>query len=574
MGTPADIMLGAATRAASGLVRQSIAGNVSKALPAVANQRQFSVTPAVDGHKGQVVSVIGAVVDVQFDEGLPGILNALTVVGREPKLILEVAQHLGENTVRTIAMDGTEGLVRGNVVEDEGLPISIPVGQETLGRIINVIGDPIDERGPIPTDKRQSIHAEAPDFDEMSVEQEILVTGIKVVDLLAPYCKGGKIGLFGGAGVGKTVLIMELINNVAKAHGGFSVFAGVGERTREGNDLYHEMIEGGVISLKDKTSKVALVYGQMNEPPGARARVALTGLTIAEDFRDEEGQDVLLFIDNIFRFTQAGSEVSALLGRIPSAVGYQPTLATDMGSMQERITTTKKGSITSVQAIYVPADDLTDPAPATTFAHLDATTVLSRAIAELGIYPAVDPLDSTSRIMDPNIIGEEHYKIARGVQKILQDYKSLQDIIAILGMDELSEEDKLTVARARKIQRFLSQPSRSPRCSLATPASWSPWNRPLKDSKRSSQANMTTCRRSLSTWSETSQKSDRRQRDWRLRLPTNFFCVYFFIFVFLLCNCNTEPLYSKHPIPLWKPQLFMFLLCIYGSKNKKLCLER
>jgi len=458
MGTPADIMLGAATRAASGLVRQSIAGNVSKALPAVANQRQFSVTPAVEGHKGQVVSVIGAVVDVQFDDGLPEILNALTVVGREPKLILEVAQHLGENTVRTIAMDGTEGLVRGNVVEDEGLPISIPVGQETLGRIINVIGDPIDERGPIPTDKRQSIHAEAPDFDEMSVEQEILVTGIKVVDLLAPYCKGGKIGLFGGAGVGKTVLIMELINNVAKAHGGFSVFAGVGERTREGNDLYHEMIEGGVISLKDKTSKVALVYGQMNEPPGARARVALTGLTVAEYFRDQEGQDVLLFIDNIFRFTQAGSEVSALLGRIPSAVGYQPTLATDMGTMQERITTTKKGSITSVQAIYVPADDLTDPAPATTFAHLDATTVLSRGVAERGIYPAVDPLDSTSRIMDPNVIGHEHYGVARDVQKLLQDYKSLQDIIAILGMDELSEEDKVKVARARKIERFLSQP--------------------------------------------------------------------------------------------------------------------
>merc|ERR1712088_120611 len=458
MGTPADIMLGAATRAASGLVRQSIAGNVSKALPAVANQRQFSVTPAVEGHKGQVVSVIGAVVDVQFDEGLPEILNALTVVGREPKLILEVAQHLGVNTVRTIAMDGTEGLVRGNVVEDEGLPISIPVGQETLGRIINVIGDPIDERGPIPTDKRQSIHAEAPDFDEMSVEQEILVTGIKAVDLLAPYCKGGKIGLFGGAGVGKTVLIMELINNVAKAHGGFSVFAGVGERTREGNDLYHEMIEGGVISLKDKTSKVALVYGQMNEPPGARARVALTGLTVAEYFRDQEGQDVLLFIDNIFRFTQAGSEVSALLGRIPSAVGYQPTLATDMGSMQERITTTKKGSITSVQAIYVPADDLTDPAPATTFSHLDATTVLSRAIAERGIYPAVDPLESTSRIMDPNVVGENHYNIARRVKKLLQDYKSLQDIIAILGMGELSAEDKLTVQRARKIQRFLSQP--------------------------------------------------------------------------------------------------------------------
>merc|ERR1719297_346086 len=357
-------------------------------------------------------------------------------------------------------MDGTEGLVRGNVVEDEGLPISIPVGQETLGRIINVIGDPIDERGPIPTDKRQSIHAEAPDFDEMSVEQEILVTGIKVVDLLAPYCKGGKIGLFGGAGVGKTVLIMELINNIAKAHGGFSVFAGVGERTREGNDLYAEMIESGVIKLGDQAtdSKCTLVYGQMNEPPGARARVGLTGLTVAEHFRDQEGQDVLLFVDNIFRFTQANSEVSALLGRIPSAVGYQPTLATDLGGLQERITTTKKGSITSVQAIYVPADDLTDPAPATTFAHLDATTVLSRAIAELGIYPAVDPLDSTSRIMDPNIIGEEHYKIARGVQKILQDYKSLQDIIAILGMDELSEEDKLTVARARKIQRFLSQP--------------------------------------------------------------------------------------------------------------------
>merc|ERR1712055_101470 len=458
MGTPADIMLGAATRAASGLVRQSIAGNVSKALPAVANQRQFSVTPAVEGHKGQVVSVIGAVVDVQFDEGLPEILNALTVVGREPKLILEVAQHLGENTVRTIAMDGTEGLVRGNVVEDEGLPISIPVGQETLGRIINVIGDPIDERGPIPTDKRQSIHAEAPDFDEMSVEQEILVTGIKVVGLLAPYCKGGKIGLFGGAGVGKTVLIMELINNVAKAHGGFSVFAGVGERTREGNDLYHEMIEGGVISLKDKTSKVALVYGQMNEPPGARARVALTGLTVAEYFRDQEGQDVLLFIDNIFRFTQAGSEVSALLGRIPSAVGYQPTLATDMGTMQERITTTKKGSITSVQAIYVPADDLTDPSPATTFSHLDATTVLSRSVAELGFYPAVDPLESSSRIMDPHVVGLTHYNVARDVKKILQDYKSLQDIIAILGMGELSTEEKLTVTRARKIQRFLSQP--------------------------------------------------------------------------------------------------------------------
>uniref|UniRef100_A0A8C2Y6T0 ATP synthase subunit beta n=1 Tax=Coturnix japonica TaxID=93934 RepID=A0A8C2Y6T0_COTJA len=407
---------------------------------------------------GRIVAVIGAVVDVQFDEGLPPILNALEVQGRETRLVLEVAQHLGENTVRTIAMDGTEGLVRGQKVLDSGAPIRIPVGPETLGRIMNVIGEPIDERGPITTKQFAAIHAEAPEFVEMSVEQEILVTGIKVVDLLAPYAKGGKIGLFGGAGVGKTVLIMELINNVAKAHGGYSVFAGVGERTREGNDLYHEMIESGVINLKDATSKVALVYGQMNEPPGARARVALTGLTVAEYFRDQEGQDVLLFIDNIFRFTQAGSEVSALLGRIPSAVGYQPTLATDMGTMQERITTTRKGSITSVQAIYVPADDLTDPAPATTFAHLDATTVLSRAIAELGIYPAVDPLDSTSRIMDPNIVGPEHYDVARGVQKILQDYKSLQDIIAILGMDELSEEDKLTVARARKIQRFLSQP--------------------------------------------------------------------------------------------------------------------
>lgn len=417
-----------------------------------------SAAPSSKANTGEIVAVIGAVVDVQFEDGLPEILNALKVEKREPKLILEVAQHLGENTVRTIAMDGTEGLVRGQGVVDTGAPITIPVGEGTLGRIINVIGDPIDERGPIESNIMAPIHAEAPEFSEMSVEQEILVTGIKVVDLLAPYVKGGKIGLFGGAGVGKTVLIMELINNVAKAHGGYSVFAGVGERTREGNDLYHEMIEGGVISLKDKSSKVALVYGQMNEPPGARARVALTGLTVAEYFRDVEGQDVLLFIDNIFRFTQAGSEVSALLGRIPSAVGYQPTLATDMGMMQERITTTKKGSITSVQAIYVPADDLTDPAPATTFAHLDATTVLSRAIAELGIYPAVDPLDSISRIMDPNIIGMEHYEVARGVQKILQNYKSLQDIIAILGMDELSEEDKLTVSRARKIQRFLSQP--------------------------------------------------------------------------------------------------------------------
>lgn len=415
-------------------------------------------TPTVPAADGKVVAVIGAVVDVQFNVGLPPILNALEVQNHSSRLVLEVAQHLGESTVRTIAMDGTEGLVRGQPVTDTGSPIRIPVGIETLGRIMNVIGEPIDERGPIQTTITASIHADAPEFVEMNVEQEILVTGIKVVDLLAPYAKGGKIGLFGGAGVGKTVLIMELINNVAKAHGGYSVFAGVGERTREGNDLYNEMIEGGVISLTDKSSKVTLVYGQMNEPPGARARVALTGLTIAEYFRDQEGQDVLLFIDNIFRFTQAGSEVSALLGRIPSAVGYQPTLATDMGAMQERITTTRKGSITSVQAVYVPADDLTDPAPATTFAHLDATTVLSRAIAELGIYPAVDPLDSTSRIMDPNVIGAEHYNVARGVQKILQDYKSLQDIIAILGMDELSEEDKMTVARARKIQRFLSQP--------------------------------------------------------------------------------------------------------------------
>uniref|UniRef100_A0AAF5PP38 ATP synthase subunit beta n=2 Tax=Wuchereria bancrofti TaxID=6293 RepID=A0AAF5PP38_WUCBA len=416
------------------------------------------VKPTVKGSRGRIVAVIGAVVDVQFDEGLPPILNGLEVSGRKPRLILEVSQHLGDNVVRTIAMDGTEGLVRGDEVIDTGDPIKIPVGPETLGRIMNVIGEPIDERGPINSKHFSPIHAEAPEFVDMSVEQEILVTGIKVVDLLAPYAKGGKIGLFGGAGVGKTVLIMELINNVAKAHGGYSVFAGVGERTREGNDLYHEMIEGGVIDLKGKNSKVSLVYGQMNEPPGARARVCLTGLTVAEYFRDQEGQDVLLFIDNIFRFTQAGSEVSALLGRIPSAVGYQPTLATDMGGMQERITTTKKGSITSVQAIYVPADDLTDPAPATTFAHLDATTVLSRGIAELAIYPAVDPLDSTSRIMDPNVVGQKHYDIARGVQKILQDYKSLQDIIAILGMDELSEEDKLVVSRARKIQKFLSQP--------------------------------------------------------------------------------------------------------------------
>jgi len=455
IGRNASKVLRASAR--SGQVQE--AAKVAPTLQGIQARRTYADEAAAAGaNQGQIVAVIGAVVDVQFEDGLPEILNALDVGGRSPRLVLEVAQHLGENTVRTIAMDGTEGLIRGQKVVDTGSPIRIPVGEETLGRIINVIGDPIDERGPLKTDKRAAIHAEAPAFEEMSVEQEILVTGIKVVDLLAPYAKGGKIGLFGGAGVGKTVLIMELINNVAKAHGGYSVFAGVGERTREGNDLYHEMIEGGVISLKDDTSKVSLVYGQMNEPPGARARVALTGLTVAEYFRDQEGQDVLLFVDNIFRFTQAGSEVSALLGRIPSAVGYQPTLATDMGGMQERITTTKKGSITSVQAIFVPADDLTDPAPATTFAHLDATTVLSRGIAELGIYPAVDPLDSTSRIMDPNIIGAEHYEIARGVQKILQDYKSLQDIIAILGMEELSEEDKLTVARARKIQRFLSQP--------------------------------------------------------------------------------------------------------------------
>ena len=414
---------------------------------------------AQGGAKGQIVTVIGAVVDVQFDNELPPILNALEVKDHSgPKLILEVAQHLGENTVRTIAMDGTEGLVRGQKVVDMGAPISVPVGDCTLGRIINVIGDPIDERGPINAEAYRPIHADAPLFDEQSTEQEILETGIKVVDLLAPYAKGGKIGLFGGAGVGKTVLIMELIYNVAKAHGGYTVFAGVGERTREGNDLYWEMIESGVIVLDKPGSKVSLVYGQMNEPPGSRARVALTGLTIAEYFRDVGGQDVLLFIDNIFRFTQAGSEVSALLGRIPSAVGYQPTLATDMGAMQERITTTKKGSITSVQAIYVPADDLTDPAPATTFAHLDATTVLSRGIAELGIYPAVDPLDSTSRIMDKFVVGEEHYDTASACQRLLQEYKSLQDIIAILGMDELSEEDKLVVARARKMQKFLSQP--------------------------------------------------------------------------------------------------------------------
>ncbi len=408
---------------------------------------------------GKITQVIGAVVDVQFDGEPPAILNALETENNGQRLVLEVAQHLGENTVRTIAMDATEGLVRGRKVTDTGSAISVPVGDATLGRILNVVGEPIDEKGPVETEERRPIHSEAPSFDEQATESEVLVTGIKVIDLLAPYAKGGKIGLFGGAGVGKTVLIQELINNVAKVHSGYSVFAGVGERTREGNDLYWEFIESGVINADNLSeSKVALVFGQMNEPPGARARVALTGLTLAEQFRDQSGTDVLFFVDNIFRFTQAGSEVSALLGRIPSAVGYQPTLATDMGALQERITSTKNGSITSVQAIYVPADDLTDPAPATSFAHLDATTVLSRAISELGIYPAVDPLDSTSRLLDPAVIGEEHYAVARQVQEILQRYKALQDIIAILGMDELSEEDKLTVARARKIQRFLSQP--------------------------------------------------------------------------------------------------------------------
>ena len=412
---------------------------------------------------GRIRQVTGAVVDVQFDEHLPAILNALETQNQGSRLVLEVAQHLGENTVRTIAMDSTEGLVRGQEVSDTGAPIKVPVGEATLGRIMNVIGEPVDEAGPIQGSADYPIHQPSPSFEDQATEAEILETGIKVVDLLAPYAKGGKIGLFGGAGVGKTVLIMELINNVAKAHGGYSVFAGVGERTREGNDLYHEMIESNVNVDPKKNngsaagSKCALVYGQMNEPPGARARVALSGLTVAEYFRDQ-GQDVLFCVDNIFRFTQAGSEVSALLGRIPSAVGYQPTLATDMGQLQERITTTQKGSITSVQAIYVPADDLTDPAPATSFAHLDATTVLSRSIAEKGIYPAVDPLDSTSRMLDPRIIGEEHYQVARQVQEILQRYKALQDIIAILGMDELSEDDKLTVARARKIERFLSQP--------------------------------------------------------------------------------------------------------------------
>ncbi len=427
-----------------------------KAAPAKATTAKKAAT--AKGAVGRVSQVIGAVVDVAFDDHLPAILNALETDNGGNRLILEVAQHLGENTVRCIAMDSSEGLVRGQEVSDTGEPISVPVGDETLGRIMNVVGEPVDEAGPVVTKSRRAIHQDAPEFVEQSTEAEILVTGIKVVDLLAPYAKGGKIGLFGGAGVGKTVLIQELINNVAKAHGGYSVFAGVGERTREGNDLYHEMIESGVNKAGGgEGSKCALVFGQMNEPPGARARVGLTGLTVAEHFRDQ-GQDVLFFVDNIFRFTQAGSEVSALLGRIPSAVGYQPTLATDMGTMQERITTTNKGSVTSVQAIYVPADDLTDPAPATSFAHLDATTVLNRAISEKGIYPAVDPLDSTSRMLDPLIVGEEHYQTARQVQEILQRYKALQDIIAILGMDELSEEDKVAVARARKIERFLSQP--------------------------------------------------------------------------------------------------------------------
>ena len=436
---------------------------------------------------GLITQVLGAVVDVQFEGELPFIQNALTTQVRGNTLVMEVAQELGERTVRCIAMDSTDGMVRGHEVIDTGAPISVPVGPETLGRILNVIGEPIDDRGPINTKLRYPIHRAAPSFEDQATSAEVLVTGIKVVDLLAPYLKGGKIGLFGGAGVGKTVLIQELINNIAKGHGGVSVFAGVGERTREGNDLYHEMVDAGVIKLGEGTtegSKVALVYGQMNEPPGARARVALSGLSLAEYFRDEEGQDVLFFVDNIFRFTQAGAEVSALLGRIPSAVGYQPTLATDMGALQERITSTKKGSITSVQAIYVPADDLTDPAPATSFAHLDATTTLSRSIAELGIYPAVDPLDSTSRALDPRVVGEEHYETAREVQRILQTYKSLQDIIAILGMDELSEEDKLVVTRARKIQRFLSQPFHVAEVFTGTPGIFIP----LADTIRSFKA--------------------------------------------------------------------------------------
>merc|ERR1719478_438911 len=429
----------------------------------ISNAFKRSAAPLLRNHaravsNGRVSAVIGAVVDVEFDGELPAIYNSLEVQDTDTRLVLEVAQHLGESTVRTIAMDATDGLKRGQAVVDTDSPIMVPVGPQMLGRIVNVLGEPIDEQGALNNSSTLPLHADPPEFVDQDTEASVLVTGIKVVDLLNPYARGGKIGLFGGAGVGKTVLIMELINNVAKKHGGFSVFAGVGERTREGNDLYHEMIEAGVIKLGTNESKAALGYGQMNEPPGARARVALTGLTVAEYFRDYEGQDVLLFVDNIFRFTQANSEVSALLGRIPSAVGYQPTLATDLGGLQERITTTKKGSITSVQAIYVPADDLTDPAPATTFAHLDATTVLSRGISELGIYPAVDPLDSKSRILDPRIVGDEHYQTATKVQLMLQEYKSLQDIIAILGMDELSEQDKLTVERARKLQRFLSQP--------------------------------------------------------------------------------------------------------------------
>jgi len=443
----------------------------------------MSKAKTVQVTNGKITQVLGAVVDIEFDGELPAILNALHTQNQGQTLVLEVAKHLGENTVRAIAMDSTDGLVRGQAVSDTGSPIIVPVGNATLGRIMNVIGEPIDERGPVSREHTLPIHREAPSFSDQATETEILVTGIKVVDLLAPYSKGGKIGLFGGAGVGKTVLIMELINNVAKAHGGVSVFAGVGERTREGNDLYHEMIESGVIKLDGGESKAALVYGQMNEPPGARARVALTGLTMAEYFRDQENQDVLFFVDNIFRFTQAGAEVSALLGRIPSAVGYQPTLATEMGMLQERITSTKNGSITSVQAIYVPADDLTDPAPATSFSHLDATTVLSRQIAELGIYPAVDPLDSTSRILSPLVVGEEHYNIARQVQRVLQTYKSLQDIIAILGMDELSEEDKQTVSRARKIQRFLSQPFHVAEIFTGSPGVWVPLEETIKGFK-------------------------------------------------------------------------------------------
>jgi F-type H+/Na+-transporting ATPase subunit beta len=447
-----------AKAAAKAPAKAAPAKATAKAAPAKAAAAPKAPAVKLSNATGRISQIIGAVVDVQFEGRLPEILNALETSNNGNRLILEVAQHLGENAVRCIAMDVSEGLVRGQPVRDTGLPIAVPVGEETLGRIMNVIGEPIDEAGPMKTKSTRAIHQPAPSYAEQSTEAQILVTGIKVVDLLAPYAKGGKIGLFGGAGVGKTVLIQELINNVAKAHGGYSVFAGVGERTREGNDLYHEFIESGVNKKGGGAgSKCALVFGQMNEPPGARARVALSGLTIAEDFRDK-GQDVLFFVDNIFRFTQAGSEVSALLGRIPSAVGYQPTLATDMGALQERITTTQKGSITSVQAIYVPADDLTDPAPAASFAHLDATTVLNRSIAEKGIYPAVDPLDSTSRMLSPLVVGEEHYQVSRQVQSILQRYKSLQDIIAILGMDELSEEDKLTVSRARKIERFLSQP--------------------------------------------------------------------------------------------------------------------